>query len=141
MDQPLETVRTNSRIVAEYRTRTPGSAALAEQALDLMPSGIAHDGRLIDPYGIYVARAEGPRKWDVDGNEYVDYFGGHGALLLGHRHPDVMRAVAEALAAGTHFGANHPGEVAWAAAIRRLVPFAERVRFTSSGTEATLMAV
>ncbi len=141
MDQPLETARTNSRIVAEYRARTPGSAALAEQALDLMPSGIAHDGRLIDPYGIYVARAEGPRKWDVDGNEYVDYFGGHGALLLGHRHPEVMRAVAEALGAGTHFGANHPGEVAWAAAIRRLVPFAERVRFTSSGTEATLMAV
>lgn len=141
MDQPLETVRTNSRIVAEYRARTPGSAELATEAMDLLPSGIAHDGRHIDPYGIYVARAAGPRKWDVDGNEYVDYFGGHGALLLGHRHPEVMRAVETALEAGTHFGANHPGEVAWAAAIRRLVPFAERVRFTSSGTEATLMAV
>ncbi len=141
MDQPLETVRTNSRIVAEYRARTAGSAALAKEALGLLPSGIAHDGRHIAPYGIYVARAEGPRKWDVDGNGYVDYFGGHGALLLGHRHPEVMRAVEAALGAGTHFGANHPGEVRWATAIRRLVPYVERVRFTSSGTEATLMAV
>ena len=141
MDQPLESVRTNSRIVAEYRARTAGSAALAKEARGLLPSGIAHDGRHIEPYGIYVARAEGPRKWDVDGNGYVDYFGGHGALLLGHRHPEVMRAVEAALGAGTHFGANHPGEIKWAAAIRRLAPFAERLRFTSSGTEATLMAV
>ena len=141
MDAPLEAVRTNSRIVAAYRDRTPGSAELAREATGILPSGITHDARHLDPYGIYVARAEGPRKWDVDGNEYVDYFGGHGALLLGHRHPVVSRAVEAAFAAGTHFGANHPGEVRWAAAIRRLVPFAERVRFTSSGTEATLMAV
>lgn len=141
MDTSLEAARTNSRIVAAYRARTPTSAALAQEAAALLPSGITHDARHIDPYGIYVARAEGPRKWDVDGNEYVDFFGGHGALLLGHRHPVVNAAVEAAFAAGTHFGANHPGEVRWAAAIRKLVPFAERVRFTSSGTEATLMAV
>ncbi|HEY6431576.1 MAG TPA: aminotransferase class III-fold pyridoxal phosphate-dependent enzyme [Acetobacteraceae bacterium] len=132
---------TNSRIVAAYRSRTPGSAALAREALALLPSGIAHDARHLEPYGIYVERAAGPRKWDVDGNEYVDYFGGHGALLLGHNHPAVVRAVEAALAQGTHFGANHPGEVRWATAIQRLVPSAERIRFTSSGTEATLMAV
>ena len=141
MDSPLEAVKTNSRIVAAYRARTQGSAELAREAAALLPSGITHDARHIDPYGIYVTHAEGPRKWDVDGNEYVDYFGGHGALLLGHLHPTVSRAVEAALAAGTHFGANHPGEVRWAAAVRRLVPFAERLRFTSSGTEATLMAV
>ena len=141
MDNPLEAVKTNSRIVAAYRARTPGSAELAREAASLLPSGITHDARHIDPYGIYVTHADGPRKWDVDGNEYIDYFGGHGALLLGHRHPTVSRAVEAALAAGTHFGANHPGEVRWAAAVRRLVPFAERLRFTSSGTEATLMAV
>jgi glutamate-1-semialdehyde 2,1-aminomutase len=132
---------TNSRIVAGYRARTPGSAVLAREAQALLPSGIAHDSRYLEPYGIYVERAAGPRKWDVDGNEYVDYFGGHGALLLGHNHPAVVSAVEAALAQGTHFGANHPGEVRWAAAIRRLVPSAERIRFTSSGTEATLMAV
>jgi glutamate-1-semialdehyde 2,1-aminomutase len=132
---------TNSRIVAAYRARTPRSAALALEAARLLPSGIAHDARHLDPYSIYVERAAGPRKWDVDGNEYVDYFGGHGALLLGHNHPTVTAAVEQALGQGTHFGANHRGEIKWAAAIQRLVPAAERIRFTSSGTEATLMAV
>ena len=136
-----EDVATNSRIVAAYREKTPGSSRLAAEARDLFPSGITHDSRQLDPYGIYVARAAGPRKWDVDGNEYVDYFGGHGALLLGHNHPVVAAAIAEALAEGTHFGANHPREVKWAQAVKRLVPAAERLRFTSSGTEATLMAV
>lgn len=68
MDSPLEAVRTNSRIVAAYRARTPGSAELAREAATLLPSGITHDARHIDPYGIYVTHAEGPRKWDVDGN-------------------------------------------------------------------------
>jgi glutamate-1-semialdehyde 2,1-aminomutase len=132
---------TNSRIVAAYRARTPGSSELAREAADLLPSGIAHDSRHVDPYGIYVARALGPHKWDVDGNRYVDFFGGHGALILGHCHPKVVAAVAEALAEGTQFGASHPKEIGWARAIQRLVPSAERVRFTSSGTEATLMAL
>ena len=136
-----EDSRTNSRIVAAYRQRTPGSAELAREAADLLPSGIAHDARNVDPYGIYVRRALGPHKWDVDGNRYVDYFGGHGSLILGHNHPRVSAAVAEAVQEGTQFGASHPREVGWARAIQRLVPSAERVRFHSSGTEATLMAV
>jgi glutamate-1-semialdehyde 2,1-aminomutase len=132
---------TNSTIVAVYRERTPRSERLAAEARAVLPSGIAHDSRHLDPYGIYVERAQGPRKWDVDGNEYVDYFGGHGALILGHNHPQVVAAIEEALAQGTHFGANHPREVRWATLVRELVPSAERVRFTSSGTEATLMAL
>ncbi len=136
-----DTMLTNSRVVAAYREKTPGSAELAEQAAQALPSGIAHDSRYLKPYALYIERAAGPHKWDVDGNRYVDYFGGHGALLLGHCHPEVSRAVAEALAQGTHFGANHPGEVAWAQQAIRMVPSAERVRFTSSGTEATLMAL
>jgi glutamate-1-semialdehyde 2,1-aminomutase len=137
----LEDPRVNSRIVAAYRARTPASADLAAQARDLLPSGIAHDARNVDPYGTYIARALGPHKWDVDGNKYVDYFGGHGALILGHSHPTVTAAAEAALAEGTQFGASHPREIGWARAIQRLVPSAERVRFTSSGTEATLMAV
>jgi glutamate-1-semialdehyde 2,1-aminomutase len=137
----LEDPRTNSRIVAAYRQRTPGSADLAQQAAELLPSGIAHDARHVDPYGVYIARAQGPHKWDVDGNRYVDFFGGHGALILGHGHPTVAAAIAEAAADGSQFGASHPREIGWARAIQRLVPSAERVRFTSSGTEATLMAV
>ena len=131
----------NSRIEAAYRERTRRSAELAREALDLFPSGITHDSRKIDPYTIYVDRAEGPRKWDVDGNEYIDYFGGHGALMLGHHHPDIDRVIVEALGRGTHFGSSHEGEVRWAQAVKDLVPSVERVRFTSSGTEATHLAL
>ena len=137
----MDDLLSNSRILSAYRARTPGSAELAQQAATLFPSGVTHDSRHLEPYGVYVSRAQGPHKWDVDGNKYVDFYGGHGALLLGHGHPAVTAAVAEALADGTHFGASHPRELAWARAVQRLVPSAERVRFTSSGTEATLMAV
>lgn len=131
----------NATLTEAYLALTPGSAALAAKARVAMPSGIAHDSRHFDPYPIYVQRAQGPVKWDVDGNKYVDYFGGHGSLLLGHCHPTVMAAVHAALDKGTHFGACHEMEVRWAELIMRMVPSAERVRFTSSGTEATLMAL
>ncbi|MCK6453354.1 MAG: aminotransferase class III-fold pyridoxal phosphate-dependent enzyme [Alphaproteobacteria bacterium] len=137
----MSSLPTNSSIVAAYRERTPKSSALAEEARRVLPSGIAHDARYCEPYGVYIDRAQGARKWDVDGNEYVDYFGGHGALLLGHNHPAVVAAVQEALQRGTHFGANHRDEVRWAELVAKLIPSAERVRFTSSGTEATLMAL
>ena len=131
----------NSRIEATYRERTRRSAELAREARDLFPSGITHDSRKLDPYTIYVDRAEGPRKWDVDGNEYIDYFGGHGALMLGHHHPEIDRVIVDALGRGTHFGSSHEGEVRWGQAVKELVPSAERVRFTSSGTEATHLAL
>ena len=136
-----DTLTTNSPIIAAYRAATPGSAARAEQAQDCFPSGITHDSRYIEPYGLYIARAEGPRKWDVDGRGYVDYFGGHGAMLLGHGNKQVMAAVHAQLDRGTHYGACHELEIEWAEWVKRLIPSAERVRFTSSGTEATLMAV
>ena len=137
----MDDLLSNSRILSAYRARTPGSAELAREAATLFPSGVTHDSRHLEPYGVYVTRAQGPHKWDVDGHKYVDFYGGHGALLLGHGHPAVTAAVEAALADGTHFGASHPRELAWARAVQRLVPSAERVRFTSSGTEATLMAV
>jgi glutamate-1-semialdehyde 2,1-aminomutase len=134
-------ILSNSAIVNAYREKTPGSEKLALEAIGKLPSGIAHDGRYLKPYGLYIEKAAGPRKWDVDGNPYIDYFGGHGALLLGHNNPDVIAAVHATLDKGTHFGANHPLEVEWASQVCRMVPCAERVRFTSSGTEATLMAL
>src|SRR5579862_7799496 len=132
---------TDSDIVAAYQARTSRSEQFAVQARDLLPSGITHDVRYVKPYGIYIDHAKGSRKWDVDGNEYVDYFGGHGALLLGHNHPTVLAATQAALVHGTHLGGNHPREVRWAELVHDLVPSAERVRFTASGTEATMMAV
>ena len=130
-----------STIVAEYRRRTPKSRELAREARAVFPSGITHDSRHMRPYGIYVDRAKGSRKWDVDGNEYVDYFGGHGALLLGHCHPRVTAAVQAALADGTQFAANTGLELRWGRMVQSLVPSVERVRFTASGTEATHLAL
>lgn len=131
----------DSSIEHRYRALTASSAEFAERADGLFPSGVTHDSRYLWPYGVYVERAEGAYKWDVDGNRYVDYFGGHGALLLGHSHPQVLSETTQALSLGTHFGANHQIEIEWAEIVKRLVPGAERVRFTSSGTEATQMAI
>ncbi len=130
-----------SVILEKYLQRTPTSARLARQAQEVFPSGVTHDSRFLRPYPIYVVRAQGSRKWDADGNEYVDYAGGHGALLLGHNDPTVQQAVREQLDRGTHYGACHELELRWGQLVQRLVPCAERVRFTSSGTEATLLAL
>ncbi len=135
------TTRSLPTIEAEYRARTHRSARLYEEACQVIPAGLTHDSRTTLPYPIYAARAAGPRKWDVDGNEYVDYFGGHGALLLGHSHPAVVEAVQRQVALGTHWGASHELEVRWAELVQRLVPCAERVRFTASGSEATQLAL
>jgi len=134
------TTTSNSPIVAAYRERTPSSARLASAAHEVLPSGIVHDARRLDPYAIYVQRARGARKWDVDGNEYVDFYGGHGALILGHADARVLAAVHQQLDLGTHYAACSELEVRWAQQVQQMVPCAERVRFTSSGTEANLMA-
>ena len=130
-----------STIETLYATRTARSAALAARARAVLPSGIVHDSRHLTPHPLYVTRAEGAHKWDADGNRYIDYFGGHGALLLGHNPSAVMQAVADQMARGTHFAACHEAEIAWAEAITAMVPSAEKVRFHSSGSEATQMAV
>ena len=131
----------NSPIQNKYIDQTPSSGAMAEKAGRFFPSAITHDSRHTTPYGIYVESAHGSRKQDVDGNEYVDYFGGHGALMLGHRNAEVEACIQKALAAGTHFGSSHQFEVDWAEAVQNLMPSAERIRFTASGTEATLLAM
>jgi glutamate-1-semialdehyde 2,1-aminomutase len=128
-------------IEQDYIATHPKSAALHERAANVLPSGVTHDARHMRPFPIAVERAAGSRKWDVDGNEYVDYVMGHGALLLGHNHPAVMAAARAQLERGTHYGASHEHEVEWAEEVVRLVPSADVVRFTSSGTEATLMAL
>ena len=131
----------HSPLIDAYCRRTVASARLYERARRVFPSGVTHDGRFLEPHPIYVDRAVGSRKWDVDGNEYVDYAGGHGALLFGHSHPAVVEAVGQQLPRGTHYGAGHELEIAWGEIVQQLVPSAERVRFTSSGTEATLLAL
>src|SRR6266576_2972570 len=128
-------------IQEEYRARHPRSAVLAERARAAIPGGITHDIRHLTPFPIYVESAAGTKKRDVDGHEYVDYWMGHGALFLGHCHPEVVKAVQAQMARGTHLGASHELEVRWAELVNKLVPCAELVRFTMSGTEATHLAM
>jgi glutamate-1-semialdehyde 2,1-aminomutase len=117
------------------------SRKLFEQAQNLFPGGVTHDLRHLQPFPIYVDRAEGAYKWDVDGHRLIDYWAGHGALLLGHGHPDVVEAVRRQMGRATHPGGCHELEVEWGGWVKRLVPSAEKMRFVSSGTEATLMAL
>jgi len=128
-------------IKERYIELHPKSASLFQQSAQVFPDGVTHDNRRYGPFTIYVERALGSRKWDVDGNEYVDYVMGHGALLLGHARPEIVAAVQAQVIKGTHYGANHVLELKWGELVQKLVPSAEKVRFTSSGTEATLMAL
>jgi glutamate-1-semialdehyde 2,1-aminomutase len=117
------------------------SHALYERARKLFPDAVTHDNRRMQPFPLYVDRADGAHKWDVDGRQYIDYWMGHGALLLGHNPPAVRDAVREQAMKGTHYGASHVKEVEWGEWVQRLVPCAQRIRFTASGTEATHLAL
>src|SRR5262245_37947048 len=128
-------------LLDRYRAEFAGSARRYEQARQVFPAGVTHDLRYMEPFPVYIDRQCGSRKWDVDGHELVDYWSGHGAMLLGHSHPDVVAAVQSQVAKSTHAGGCHDLEIEWGEWVKKLVPSAERVRFTGSGTEATLMGL
>src|SRR5712692_11173877 len=136
-----QTTAKRPSLVERYSEAFPRSQDLHRKAKSIFPDGVTHDVRYLQPFPIYVDHAEGSRKWDVDGHELIDYWAGHGALLLGHGHPAVVEAVKRQIGRSTHPGACHELEIAWGNLVQQLVPSAERVRFTSSGTESTLMAL
>jgi glutamate-1-semialdehyde 2,1-aminomutase len=129
-------------IIEEYKLSHPGSQKLHERAMQYFAGdGATHATRVLDPFRPYITHARGSRKWDVDGNEYIDYVMGHGALILGHSHPDIVRAIQEQAAKGTHYGENHQLEIEWASLITELMPMAERVEFVACGNEANALAI
>ena len=128
-------------LVDQYIAAFPGSKQRFEKARGIFPTGVTHDTRMMEPFPIYISRAQGAYKWDVDGHRLIDYFVGHGSHLLGHCPAEVVTAVQEQMAKGTHPGACHDLEIEWGQLVQQLVPSADRVRFTGSGTEATLMAL
>jgi len=120
------------------------SAGLYRRACEVIPGGVSSPVRAFRSVGgepFFVARGAGARLWDVDGNEYLDYVLSWGPLILGHAHPAVVEAVRDAAGRGTSFGAPTAAEVELAELVRELVPSMQRVRFVSSGTEATMSAV
>jgi glutamate-1-semialdehyde 2,1-aminomutase len=120
------------------------SAALMERARRLIPGGVNSPVRAFRSVGgtpPFLVRGDGARVWDADGNEYIDYVGSWGPLLLGHRHPEVIEALRSVLEIGTSFGAPTEAEVLLAELIREAMPSMEMVRLVNSGTEATMSAL
>jgi len=123
--------------------RTKSEAAF-QRAQKVIPGGVNSPVRAYRGVGgnpPFIARGQGSHIFDIDGNEYIDYVGSWGPLLLGHRHPAIVEAVREALETGTSFGAPTEREIDLAEAIREAVPSMEMVRLVNSGTEATMSAI
>ena len=121
-----------------------GSARLFEAAQGVIPGGVNSPVRAFGSVGgdpVFIERARGARLWDVDGNEYVDYVGSWGPMILGHDDPGVRSAVVGALEQGTSYGAPTEREVRLAELVVEMVPSVEMVRLVSSGTEATMSAL
>ncbi len=128
-------------MLENYISKTSKSKALYERAKNFLPAGVSYAIRYFEPYPFYTAKAKGSKLIDVNGNEYVDFWLGHTALILGHSPPAVMDAVKKQIEIGTHFGTSHELEIELAEQIAKMVPSAEMIRFTNSGTEANMYAV
>ncbi|MEA2115066.1 MAG: glutamate-1-semialdehyde 2,1-aminomutase [Thermodesulfobacteriota bacterium] len=123
---------------------TQHSSSFYDKACKVIPGGVNSPVRACKSVGcdpLFVARAEGCMITDVDGNEFIDFVGSWGPMILGHGHPDVVRAICKTAADGTSFGAPTPLEVELAELVCDSVPSLEKVRFVNSGTEATMSAV
>jgi glutamate-1-semialdehyde 2,1-aminomutase len=128
-------------LVEEFLARTPRSAELFERASASLPGGSTRTTVYSAPYPPYMVRGQGIRTWDVDGNEYRDYLGNYTSLILGHAHPEVVAAVEAQVRRGSAFAAPTESEIELAEELRRRLPSIDRIRFTNSGTEATMFAI
>jgi glutamate-1-semialdehyde 2,1-aminomutase len=120
------------------------SRALQKRAETMIPGGVNSPVRAFRAVGgdaPFIVRGQGSRLFDADGNEYIDYVGSWGPLILGHSSPDVLEAVIAAARNGTSFGASTPGEADLAEVVISAFPHIQKVRFVSSGTEATMSAI
>jgi glutamate-1-semialdehyde 2,1-aminomutase len=127
-----------------HADRRAASRAAFARARDLIPGGVNSPARAFGGVGgepIFFATADGQRLTDIDGNVYLDYIGSWGPMILGHRHPRVVAAIAAALETGTSYGAPTEAESRLADLIVHAVPSIEKVRMVSSGTEAAMSAV
>jgi glutamate-1-semialdehyde 2,1-aminomutase len=124
--------------------KTELSEKLFAKAKDLFPGGVNSPVRAFKGVGgtpRFIARAKGSHLVDVDGNDYVDYVLSWGPMIVGHCHPEVMREVQDAMKEGSSFGAPSPREIQLAELVRQRKPWVEKMRFCSSGTEATTAAI
>ncbi|MCS6769500.1 MAG: aspartate aminotransferase family protein [Candidatus Caldarchaeum sp.] len=112
-----------------------------EEAQKYLPGGVTYSVRSLDPFPVYIERSDRAYVWDVRGNRYIDFWMGHGALLMGHGYRPVIEAASEQIWTAAHLGYPNPWEVKWAKQVCSMVPSAQKVRPTNSGTEANMYAV
>jgi len=120
------------------------SMTLYRRALEMIPGGVNSPVRAFKAIGIpptFIERAKGSKIWDVDGNEYIDYVGSWGPMIVGHAHPKIVAALKKTAPKGTSFGAPTPSEVDLATKVKKAFPSMELVRMVSSGTEAVMGAI
>jgi len=125
----------------EYTAKTARSRALHEEAVAVMPGGNSRTTTFFDPYPFYIQRGQGAHIWDADGTDRIDFNGNYTSLILGHAHPDVVKAAQQAAEHGLSFPGPTEHEIRLAELLKRRVPSVESIRFTNSGTEATMNAV
>ena len=128
-------------IVNDYKAKTSRSRQMYEEALRVMPGGNSRTTTFFDPYPFYITRGQGARIWDADGAERLDFNGNYTSLILGHAHPSVVEAITEQATRGMSFPGPSEHEVKLAGVLTTRIPSMEVVRFTNSGTEATMNAV
>ena len=124
----------------EFVRRTAKSRELYARAQRVLPAGVSYRIRMFEPYPFYVHSARGSKVVDIDGNSYTDYWCTHFSMILGHSHPRIKKALEKQLEEGWNFGLEHELEVRYAELIKSLVPGAEMIRFSNSGTEANMYA-
>jgi glutamate-1-semialdehyde 2,1-aminomutase len=129
------------RELSEYLAKTGRSRSLYEEALAVMPGGNSRTTTFFDPYPFYVERGHGAHVIDADGNDRLDFNGNYTSLILGHAPAEVVKAAQDAAAAGLSFPGPTEHEIRLAEALTRRIPSLEHLRFTNSGTEATMNAV
>lgn len=127
--------------IGNYRRQTPKSKSLYSRSAKLFPGGISHNIRYFEPYPFFADFAKGKHLRDVDGNTYIDYWMGHWALILGHSPKPVAEALAAQSRSGTLYGTVNRPSVELAETIQKLMPRAEMMRFSSTGSEATMYVV
>src|SRR5207302_8788941 len=132
------------REAVDLALKTDKSRKLQKRAEQLIPGGVNSPVRAFRAVGAdprFIVRGSGSRIWDADGNEYIDYVGSWGPLILGHAAPEDVEAMVQAVRSGTSFGASTPSEAELAEVVISAFPRMEKVRFVSSGTEATMSAI
>lgn len=133
-------------MLEDYNSRTPKSKELWEKAVALFPGGVSHNIRNFgmpscDSYPPYISHGKGSRIWDVDGNEYVDWWMTHYSLILGHNDPTIKKAIIDQVEGGHHFGIPNEPQVKYGEELQKVVPLLKKMRFTATGSESTMYSV